>query len=73
MNENYKNTFAEKIRILRKKTGLTQNAFGARVHLSRSCIANYEAGRRFPGRELAEYIAICFGMDAGYFFEEAYA
>ncbi|MBQ3118952.1 MAG: helix-turn-helix transcriptional regulator [Clostridia bacterium] len=73
MNENYENTFAEKIRILRKKSGLTQNAFGARVHLSRSCIANYEAGRRFPGVEVAEYIAICFGMDAEYFSEEAHA
>lgn len=70
MNENYKKIFAEKIRILRKKTGLTQDAFGARVHLSRSCIANYEAGRRFPGRDLAEYIAICFGMDAGYLLQE---
>ncbi len=73
MKENNRKTFAEKIRKLRKKTGLTQGAFGERVHLSRSCIANYEAGRRFPGKELAEYIAICFGMDAGYFFEEVHA
>lgn len=38
----------ERIKILRKSLGMTQDDFGKKLGLARNSIANYEIGRRIP-------------------------
>ncbi len=60
MTNNRDDNFAEKLRRLRIAEGYTQQELAKRVNLSRSCIANYEAGKRTPAREIKEYISDFF-------------
>ena len=47
----------ERIKWLRKKLGLTQNEFGAKLGLAANTVTNYETGRRVPSNTVIT--AIC--------------
>lgn len=55
--------FAEKLKELRKKQGLTQQELADKLGLSRSAIAKYEIGEREPNFETAELIADFFNCN----------
>lgn len=54
--------FATQLKQLRKKRGIPQSALAKVLHVSRSCIANYEKGDRQPDigtvRKLADYFGV---------------
>ncbi len=60
--------FSEVLKVLRKKEGLSQEALGSIIHVSRSAIAKYENGLGIPSEEVI--IALCnyFNVDRDYLF-----
>lgn len=54
--------FANQLKQLRKKRGISQSALAKVLHVSRSCIANYEKGDRQPDiegvRRLADFFCV---------------
>ena len=46
-----------KLKMLRLETGKSQEEFSADLGISRSCLANYETGKRYPGNEIIAKIA----------------
>ena len=55
--------FADMLRYLRKREGLTQNQLAERTGVSRSRINNYENGIREPDFETAEIFADFFNVN----------
>jgi len=52
--------FPIKLKMLRLDLGLSQEEFSQKIGISRSCLANYETGKRQPDREMICRIAqIC--------------
>lgn len=47
----YKETFSQKLKKARKKTGFTQEETALKTGIPRSTLANYEAGRTEPDIE----------------------
>ncbi len=47
-----------KLRMLRLDRGMSQEEFASELGISRCTLANYEAGKRHPSRELLKKIAI---------------
>lgn len=47
----YKETFAQKLKKAREKTGFTQEETAAETKIPRSTLANYESGRNEPDIE----------------------
>ncbi len=48
------------LRMLRLQTGMSQEKFAAKIGISRGTLANYEAGKRFPGHDvLKKAAALC--------------
>lgn len=60
--------FPKRLKELRQKLNLTQEAMGYHVFLSRSCIANYERGFRYPDLQTLNLIARAYNVEIGYFF-----
>ena len=58
------NAFGETLRRLRMERGLSQQQVADRLHVERSSVANWEAGRRTPGATLMFKIAEVLGTDA---------
>ena len=56
--------FGETLRRLREEKGLSQQQFADRLHVERSSVANWEAGRRVPNATLFSQIAKALGADA---------
>lgn len=46
-----------KLKMLRLEAGKSQEEFSAELGISRSCLANYETGKRYPGSEVIAKIA----------------
>ena len=59
-------TFSERLKNLRTITHLSQEELSARLKVSRSCIGNYEQGKRLPSVEDLEKIADFFNVDMDY-------
>lgn len=62
-----KDSIGEKIRILRKAKGLTQEDLGEHIGAKRSTVGSYETGRRTPYVKDLEKIAAFFGVGLDYF------
>lgn len=52
-----------RIKLLRKKLGLTQNEFGAKLGLAANTVTNYETGRRVPSNAVITAICKEFGVN----------
>lgn len=58
--------FSNVFKLLRQKSGLTQQQMADELGLSRSTIGMYESGEREPGFEILESIADFFNVDMNY-------
>jgi transcriptional regulator with XRE-family HTH domain len=54
--------FSEKVRVLRKRNGLTQEEFGERIGVKIRSVAYYENDGRYPDDEVLEKIADLFDV-----------
>lgn len=66
MRGNEPNSFASRVILLRHIERLTQKELAKRINVSRSCLANYERGKRYPDRQTLEVIAGYFKVSVGY-------
>lgn len=57
------NSFGNMLKYLREREGKSQETVAIDLEISRSALANYEQGRRFPSHELEETIADYFNVD----------
>ena len=57
-------SFAENLRKLREKNGLSQKQLGKQMFVNPSTIANWESGRRLPDAVMVLRLAKCLGVDA---------
>ena len=55
-----------RIKLQRKRSGMTQEQLGKLVFVSRSCIANYEIGKRRPDRDMIMKLANIFQVSTEY-------
>lgn len=60
--------FGDKLKILRKQMGLTQQEVADEINTSRSCISNYESGNRQPDNETIKVLADFFDVSVDYLF-----
>lgn len=60
------NDFAERLKRLRKKNGLSQEALGNKLGVGQTSIANYEANKRIPSLEVFISIANIFNVSLDY-------
>lgn len=58
--------FPERLRRLRKRRGLSQQALAERCGLSKNMIGRYEHGKRIPNIYKAREIADVFGVTIDY-------
>ena len=64
--------FGEKLRELRKKEGLTQEALAAEIDVTKRTLINYESGRCYPKQaEIVMRLAKRFSVSADYLMSEA--
>lgn len=62
-----KEEIGQKIKILRKTRGLTQEQLADKLNIKRATISNYEIGRRSPHIKELESIAAALGVGLDYF------
>lgn len=62
-----KQEIGDKIKILRKTRGLTQEQLADKLNIKRATISNYEIGRRSPHIKELEAIAEALGVGLDYF------
>lgn len=60
------NLFAIRLLRLRHIEGLTQKKLAKKLNLSRSCIANYERGKRYPDQQTLMLMAKYFRVSLQY-------
>jgi len=60
--------FGETLRRLRIEKGLSQQQLADRLHMERSSISNWEAGRRIPAAAAISQLAKALGVDAAVLF-----
>ena len=62
--------FSNRFKKLRRKRGMTQSDVAKALHVSRSCVANYEKGARQPDmggmRNIAEYFQVSLDYLSGH-------
>lgn len=58
--------FSERLKTLRTAAHLSQEELSVKLKVSRSCIGNYEQGKRLPSVEDLEKIADFFNVDMDY-------
>lgn len=62
MYKEYDNNLPMKLKMLRMDAGLSQEEFAAKVGISRSCVANYETGKRRPDISMIRKIANVYSI-----------
>ena len=62
--------FHEKLKVLRKKQGLTQKEVADLVHVDRVRYTNWESGKREPNFENLSMLACIFGVSIDYLLSE---
>ena len=67
MSKNKPIFYSEKLKKLRIASHLPQIVLADKLNISRSCLANYEAGKRTPDREMLASIAKFFNISPEYF------
>ena len=65
MNYNTEN-FSNNLRILRKLRHMTQDQLAQELNTTRSCISNYENGKRQPDSDIIHLIADYFDVSVDY-------
>lgn len=70
MSKNNQSFFAGKLKQLRYAAKLTQTDLAKELNISRSCLANYEVGKRFPDVGILSIIADYFNVSIDYFLAE---
>ena len=60
------NDFGKNLKIMRKLNNITQSEMARKVNASRSCISNYESGKRQPDAETINFIADFFDVSIDY-------
>lgn len=68
--KNNSTIFPKRLKQLRLAAALTQIKLASELNISRSCLANYERGRRFPDAEILSLIADFFKVNVDYFLIE---
>jgi transcriptional regulator with XRE-family HTH domain len=63
--------FAERLRHLREKAGLSQYALARQAGLSKQAVSNLEAGNREPTWQTVQLLALALGVDCGAFVDPA--
>ena len=58
--------FSSRLKCLRVASRLTQNELANKLNISRSCLANYERGKRFPDEEILLLISNYFKVSIDY-------
>lgn len=66
MNTDFQNPFAKKLKKLRLENGISQKDLADELGISRSCLANYETGKRQPDNEMLVKIADRFQVLVDY-------
>ena len=64
---------ASRLRLLRVMAEETQEETARCLNISRSCLANYETGRRIPDAEMVSGFADHFRVDTSYFLGHTFA
>lgn len=59
-------TLAERIKMLRKAAGLTQQSLGAQFGVAKNTISQYETGRNAPNDDIKIAMANFFGVSMDY-------
>lgn len=65
-NKISRNKFAERLKALRKTSGMTQHQLGIKVNVTHQAIANYESGKRECSLDTFWMIAETFDVSADY-------
>ena len=65
--------FSEKVRVLRKRSGLTQEEFGERIGVKVRSVAYYESDNRYPDDEVMGKIADLFDVTVDFLKDDAKA
>lgn len=58
--------FARKLKQLRSVSQLSQAKLAKDLNISRSCLANYESGKRFPSPDIIDIISNYFNVTTDY-------
>lgn len=58
--------FADRLLQLRYIKGLTQKELARKINISRSCLANYERGKRYPDHQTMVVMAAYFKVSVEY-------
>ena len=66
MNNCINASFGNRIKALRVEQGMSQEDLAAKLNISRSCLANYEIGKRQPDNEMLIRIADVFHVLVDY-------
>lgn len=69
MNNELKKLIALRIKHLREKNGLTQEAFGEKIGVDTTTVGNIENGKTFPSFETICKIAYAFNLEPNNFFD----
>ena len=62
--------FANRLKQLRLAARLTQDKLAKELNVSRSCLANYERGNRFPDADILSIISDYFKVNTDYLLSE---
>ncbi len=71
MNEPFKSSFPRKLKMLRLEHGKSQEELAKELGITRSCLANYELGKRQPDNETLIRIADTFQVLIDYLVDRA--
>lgn len=66
MSESYKSSFPKKLKKMRLENGISQKDLAKVLGISRSCLANYETGKRQPDYDMLIRIADRFQVMIDY-------
>lgn len=61
-------TFALRLKALRRESGLTQTELAEKIGSTRSCISNWENGSRFPEISYVQSMARVYGVPIDYLY-----
>ncbi len=66
MNSDRHIVFSKRLKQLRLAAHLTQTKLAKEINVSRSCLANYETGKRFPDADILSIISDFFKVSVDY-------
>ncbi len=66
-------SFPLKLKLLRLESGKSQEVLASELGISRSCLANYETGKRSPDSQTLSKIATLFEVEDAFFFDKPFS